>query len=106
MRHARASCLGFNSANNYEYYCAIKNIHIFKTKIKQSNMGNCSTQNSEEGLVFEITDKANHEVTVTRYTGEDDTVAIPDSFCVDGVGHAVTSIGDSAFENCVGLKSV
>ena len=55
---------------------------------------------------FEVTDKVNLMVAVTRYNGEDEAIEIPQPAVVNGVECSVTGIGRSAFENCIGLKSV
>ena len=66
------------------------------------------------GIYYNITDAANKTVAVTyrgslsdaysnQYTGD---VVIPESVVSDGETYRVTSIGESAFNNCWDLKSI
>ena len=59
-----------------------------------------------DGIYYNLIKKAKQaEVTSGdgKYTGE---VTIPASFEYDGVTYSVTSIGEEAFSDCSGLKSI
>ena len=51
---------------------------------------------------YKYTTNADNTITITKYTGPDGAVAIPDT--IDGL--SVTGIGDSAFRECTNVTSV
>ena len=60
----------------------------------------------DKDLVFTITSEVDATVAVTGYTGNQTIVTIPSHYTIDGKSYTVTSIGESAFNSCKGLKSI
>lgn len=60
-----------------------------------------------DSLEYKVTDEAKNEVAVSTYTiGLSGDVTIPTEVEYEGVKYKVTSIGDHAFQYCIGLKTI
>ena len=60
-----------------------------------------------DSLEYKVTDEAKNEVALTAYAiGLSGDVTIPAEVEYEGVKYKVTSIGDHAFQYCIGLKTI
>jgi hypothetical protein len=96
-----------NNAANRKIYCysTITNLSVLTTGSTGINFSDLIIINTSSNINYTL-DNGTNRATVYQYNGTPTTITIPSSITVSSVNYNVTSIGDSAFTQCLLLESV